>query len=248
MLRIEERLQEKLRVARRTIGVAGRILPAHARDHDAASPRGLAEQSSAVDVALRSWSRPSVESASTGGALAVVASTTDGFVAAIRESGTTRLIADVGGGMSSDPCVLSEAVGLASGKQASTAADAITPVLDRINACLLTSRANVAIDFAAAASARARRAALTRVAQTLARTPRHRRSLMATLAHAARAVATAPLGEGAERVLETLVDADLPDEAWLRSMATFGALNARPVRPVAGSSAELVGLIVLVRQ
>jgi hypothetical protein len=47
------------------------------------------------------------------------------------------------------------------------------------------------------------------------------------LADAVRAVAIAPLAEGAERILETLVRAELPDEAWLRSIAAFGELNIR---------------------
>ena len=64
--------------------------------------------------------------------------------------------------------------------------------------------------------------------ESLARAPRHTRSRLAPLADAARAVASAPLGEGAERILETLAAAELPDEAWLRSIAAFGELNVRP--------------------
>ena len=69
--------------------------------------------------------------------------------------------------------------------------------------------------------------ALTRVARALARVPRHRRSALAPLAAAARHAVTATLAEGAERILDTLVAADLPDEAWLRSVAAFAELNAR---------------------
>jgi hypothetical protein len=36
------------------------------------------------------------------------------------------------------------------------------------------------------------------------------------------------MAEGAERILEMLLDSELPDEAWLRSLATFGELNVRP--------------------
>jgi hypothetical protein len=53
------------------------------------------------------------------------------------------------------------------------------------------------------------------------------------------------LAEGAERILETLVHAELPDEAWLRSIATFGALNARPVDQRARSSGSAVVAVVL---
>jgi hypothetical protein len=35
------------------------------------------------------------------------------------------------------------------------------------------------------------------------------------------------MAEGAERILDLLVDSELPDEAWLRTIATFGELNGR---------------------
>jgi hypothetical protein len=70
--------------------------------------------------------------------------------------------------------------------------------------------------------------------------------MLAPLADTARAVATAPLGEGAERILETLVRAELPDEAWLRSIATFGELNARPVgRPARGRGSAVIAVVLL---
>jgi hypothetical protein len=87
-----------------------------------------------------------------------------------------------------------------------------------------------------------------RVARALARAPRHQRSLLAPLADSARAIATAPLAEGAERILETLVRAELPDEAWLRSIATFGELNARPVATGArGATGIAVIAVILLR-
>jgi hypothetical protein len=75
--------------------------------------------------------------------------------------------------------------------------------------------------------------------------PRHRRALLALLADAVRAVAVAPLTEGAERMLETLVREELPDEAWLRSIATFGELNARDVVDVPSPTAPRVVAILL---
>jgi hypothetical protein len=89
---------------------------------------------------------------------------------------------------------------------------------------------------------------LLRVARALARAPRHQRSALAPLANAARAVAIAPLAEGAERILETLVGAELPDEAWLRSIAAFGALNTgRPSAPATRADlGSVVAVILLV--
>jgi hypothetical protein len=87
------------------------------------------------------------------------------------------------------------------------------------------------------------------VARALSRTPRHRRALIAPLVTAARSVATAPLAEGAERVLDTLVDADLPDEAWLRSIAAFGELHMRPeTAPGTGDRSRVRAILLLVKE
>jgi len=67
--------------------------------------------------------------------------------------------------------------------------------------------------------------------------------MLAPLAAAARAAATAPLPEGAERVLDTLVSAELSDEAWLRSVAAFGEVNAR--RAMGEISASVEAIILL---
>ena len=101
------------------------------------------------------------------------------------------------------------------------------------------------IDLSAAAVARARRAALARVARTLARTPRHRLPLVAPLARAARTVAVAPLGAGAERILETLVTAELPDEAWLRTIATFGEVNIATPRALPAPPDSLAFIVFM---
>jgi hypothetical protein len=54
------------------------------------------------------------------------------------------------------------------------------------------------------------------------------------------------MAEGAERILDMLVESQLPDEAWLRSIATFGELNARPRAQGAQSfGAESIIAIVL---
>jgi hypothetical protein len=42
------------------------------------------------------------------------------------------------------------------------------------------------------------------------------------------------------------VRAELPDEAWLRSIATFGELNARPVERRRPSGAEVIAMILFI--
>ncbi|HEY4307397.1 MAG TPA: DEAD/DEAH box helicase [Gemmatimonadaceae bacterium] len=248
MLRIQDRLREKLAIAQRAVGVAGRILPAaFAAAEPMAKARSLAERSSVIDRRLREWSTSSLGAFSRP-TIAAVSSPFSGFVAAVSIAGVPHLIAEIGRGITDDPAALDLATSHALGRDIAAPMPTIASTLDHIVAYLASRRGADAIDFTAAASARGRRAALARVAQALARTPRHRRTLIAPLVDAARSIATAPLGEGAERVLDTLVQADLPDEAWLRSIATFGELNARQVKTSQrGAGARILAVVVLVR-
>ncbi len=238
-LQLEKRLALKLRVANRTIGVAGHILPAW----NAASlgERGLADSDGELRRHLSTWlAVEDIEQAPTGGPIvAAVESDTDGFLALVAGEEAPMLVTDSGGELSTSPHRLLGAV-----RSASTSA--VTPDLaraeaatKRVEAWLGHRRASASIDFTTAASSRTRRLALSRVAHALSRAPRHRRTLLAPLAAAARAAATAALPEGAERLLDTLVAAELSDEAWLRSVAAFGELNAR--RPAAGGNAGNAG-------
>lgn len=254
MLRIQDRLRDKLRIAQHAVGIGGHILPAAFTSSEpavttTAPARSLAERSSLVHRGLREWTHEALERTAGGRpCVAVVASPVDGFIAAVRTSSSPRIVVDVGDGPTEDVASVERAIRLASGTEVCGRAAIISTTLARIAAFVQWSRAAESIDFAAAASARARRATLARVARALARTPRYRRALIAPLVDAARAVATASLGEGAERILETLVRAELPDEAWLRSIATFAELNARaaPVAPP-DTAGEIVAVVVLAR-
>jgi hypothetical protein len=91
----------------------------------------------------------------------------------------------------------------------------------------LARRAGVSIaGLVAPRTARSRRRVLDRIAAVGARAPRHRRAPLSPLLAEARRAASAPLGVGAERVLEALAASELDDEAWLRAVATFGRLHS----------------------
>lgn len=256
MLAIEQRLRDKLSVAARTIGVAGGILPSFVTTPRSPADQGLAEQTGEIDRMLREWRTtssgepdPSVTNtilvASVGrSAEQLPACAVAGFLAVVRERGAPRLIADIGAGVANDPRTIREAVVRATALDRAPTDRLIRGALERVYAYLQSSRGRASIDFAAAASARSRRAALGRIAQTLARAPRYRRAALVQLADAARTAATAPLGEGGERVLELLARADLPDEAWLRSLAAFGEANARAVATAPVGDVELFAMIV----
>jgi hypothetical protein len=231
LLRIDERLRDKLRVAQRTIGVAGHILPSLvplAIEH-----RGAAEAASDVRERLRSWIDRGAEPASGDDArampmVAALASDLDGAVALVVQPGGPQLIADIGGCIGASPAAVDAALRAARGSTFDVDDRAFDAAIQRIDRWLDVRFGASAVELPVITASRARRVALVRVARALSRAPRHRRALLAPLANAARSAAVAPLAEGAERVLDSLVASDLPDEAWLRSIAAFGELHARP--------------------
>ncbi len=247
-LRIEQRLRDKLGIAQRTIGVAGRILPSPLgvppQAHD--TGRGLAEQESAVNEQLRQWlnSRFSLPRR-TEVSIAAAASAHCGFLALVRDRDGARLVANVGGGIETRVASLLDAVAACNGTPAAVDTNRAARVVGQLAVWLDARAGELLVDFRAASTARSRRLALRRTAEVLARAPRHQRAVLAPLADAVRVVATAALGEGAERILESLVQAELPDEAWLRSIATFGALNVRNRWPSISGSPERGGGAVL---
>ena len=231
LLRIDERLRDKLRVAQRTIGVAGHILPSLvplAIEH-----RSAAEAASDVRDRLRSWIERGATPASGDDAcptpmVAAVASDVDGAIALVHQPGGPRLIADIGGGVEASPATVDAALRAARGSTLDADDTVFDAAAQRIDRWLDARFGASAVELPVITASRSRRVALVRVARALSRAPRHRRALLAPLAHAARSAAVAPLAEGAERVLDSLVASDLPDEAWLRSIAAFGELHARP--------------------
>lgn len=241
VLRMDARLREKLRVAQRMIGVAGRILPSAF----ASIERGAAEDSASIDVTLRGWLVDAPARTETSLAIAAVCAERSGFLAAVHDGHAPRLIADLGDGVTEGSEVIVRALMLASGPGMIPNSSDVSRTIERIERHLRSHRAAASIDLRSAAAGRSRRAALARVARAVARTPRHQRAQMAALADAARAAATAPLAEGAERILELLVTSGLPDDAWLRSIASFGELNARP-GPPSPDSAEAARIVAVI--
>lgn len=213
--------------------------------------RGLAEQAGAIHGRLNDWielrkpasDRPCADAP----IIAAVECDIHGFLAMVRDDDGPRLIANVGSGVTTATDAIGRALVAAECSESAFGPEAAGPALRQIDGWLAARRGASTIDLQAAAAARLRRAALVRVARVLARAPRHQRALLAPLADTARSIATAPLAEGAERILEMLVRVELPDEAWLRSIATFGELNARPVerraRDVGG--AAVIAVILL---
>ncbi|HEV8218554.1 MAG TPA: DEAD/DEAH box helicase [Gemmatimonadaceae bacterium] len=239
LLQLETRLSAKLRVASRTIGVAGHILPAWSTS--GLAERSLADSDGELRRQLIAW-RCAVERVLPMGKpiISATQSVEEGFLALLGDEPTPRLVTNIGGEISTSPARLLDAVRLASGPEAKPDPDLAEAARHSLDGWLANRCGSASIDFSAAAASRTRRLALNRVAHALSSAPRHRRMMLAPLAAAARAAATAPLPEGAERVLDTLVSAELSDEAWLRSVAAFGELNARRATAEISGSVEAI--------
>lgn len=244
LLRIEARLRDKLSLAQRSIGVAGRILPSPLGE--VSITRGLAEKRGAFDAVLRGWLADTPSGQSSRCLVASVATDRRGFLALASLDGDPVHVADLGDGPTMSIDVVARAVDLCDrGNEAVVDPARVQDAIATVSRWMSMRAATAMVDLGVVSAARARRAALSRAAQMLARAPRHRRSSLAPLVDAARAVASAPLAEGAERILEMLVAAELPDEAWLRSIAAFGELNARPrTRGPASGASDVLALIL----
>jgi len=249
LLRIDERLRDKLRVAQRTIGVAGHILPSLVAPPVAL--RGAAEIASDVREQLGRWldegKAPPAAGDYSQPTVAGCESDIDGVLAVLIQPAGHSLVADIGAGLEATPATIYAALAAAHGVGAQIDDDAIIAAIQRLDRWLDARFGASAVELPAILGSRARRVALARVARALSRAPRHRRALLAPLAHAARSVAAAPLAEGAERVLDSLVACDLPDEAWLRSIAAFGELNARPDPWHGAERGRVAAVLLLVR-
>jgi hypothetical protein len=239
-MRIDARLRDKLAVARRTIGIAGQILPSPTAPatHDS----GIAEREGAIQRRLRAWLCAGDVEQIEGDAAAAVRGEHPGFLALV-ENDQPQLVACVRWAISTAAADILEALDMAEGPPVEIDAESLDQARRAVDRWLEHARAASAVDFATAASMRVRRSTLAKVEQALATAPRHRRVQMAALAEAARSVVTSPLSEGAERVLAALACAEQPDEVWLRSVAAFGELHARA--PAARNAAHRVLAIIL---
>jgi superfamily II DNA or RNA helicase len=247
LLGIEERLRHKIKLAQRTVGVAGRILPAMPLVASPSTDRSLAESHGVVRQRLRSW-RTLDGAPQPGGGRTLVAAVEArccGFLALVQGSDGTQLIASLGAAPARSSVAIAEAADIAGGRETPIAEASLIALIDQLEQWLAAEHAASLVDFRTATASRARRHALARVAQAMARAPRHRRALLAPLVNAARAAAVAPLAEGAERILDMLVSAELPDEAWLRSVAAFGEVNARA--PSADAAAPAPAIVALIQ-
>jgi superfamily II DNA or RNA helicase len=258
VLTVERRLRQKLRTMEEVIGSDGAVLPALAMSEsigDAPRPSSTRVREE-IDRLMRRW-RADGEAEHIAHAGSALGDLADGeapltlacvssprpvvLALAIEDSRPVLAAAVDGMELAEDDRVVLDALALAAGGDAALDERVRTDAIARAERWLARRRGAEASGALAWRGA-SRLMALRRIAGLSARAPHHRRALLAPLTMVARRVVTAPYALGAERVLDELASAPLPDEAWLRALASFGAMHG--TREGERSESRLVAVIV----
>ena len=232
LLRVEQRLHTKLRAANRAVGIAGTILPSAAPNDSPSATR----QHERLRHVVASWQTDDARTPDGHRPLVAVQHTTRSCVlAAYRDPDSAcSLAASVDNHpFTDDPVVILEVAILLSPEECGSNQPYDAPDDAVARALALSTRwvaRRTAVDATGGAlplHAPGRRHAMRRIVSITTRAPHHLRPTLAPLAARARRAITLPFGVGAERVLDDLATASLPDEAWLRALGTFADVQER---------------------
>ena len=238
LIAVDERLRQKLRLVRATIGGPTSILPPVMPGLTPSSAESPAES---VRQALDRWRRGHSTELGDAAAVGAVQAPEHGFIAAIMTADGPVLMAGLRDVITTDPAVVAEAVGMAEGADCAFDPDDVAVASAHIAAWFASRRA--AATAGAGASEPLRRRIIGRIADIARRTPVHRRPILATAAASARAVAAVPMGAGAERQLAQLATSELSDEEWLAAVVAFG--DRQPRRNPPEQEPRIIGLLLL---
>jgi superfamily II DNA or RNA helicase len=252
VLSVERRLREKLRTMEEIIGSTGAVLPESLSSDEAGArnSESSARLRERIHRAMREWRERDGAGACTAEALDVGSSPRVACVAAPRAAvlalalcGARPVLAAAldRAELVEDARVVLAAIEIVSGCDAALDDGAQADAVARAERWLARRTGGRAAGTLAWRGS-SRRIALRRIAALSARAPHHTRALIAPLAMVARRVVTAPYALGAERVLDELASAPLPDEAWLRALASFGAMHG--AREKEREEARLVAVII----
>jgi superfamily II DNA or RNA helicase len=224
LVRVEERLRAKLGATARAVGVVGTILPSLALRDESAPASSPPEWSERLIAAASGWLADDVVVATTP-IVAAVRADLGGFIAVVCDDRGSRLVGALGAEATDAPDTMLRALGEAGGGDAEIDAMQLERARDALRRWRSAHRDHRDVTLDGALHARSRRTVVDRIAAIARRAPRHRRPEISALAAVARQTVTAHYGVGAEQVLEQLAAADMPDEAWLRAVGTFGAIH-----------------------
>ena len=224
MIELRARLTGKVRVASEIVGGA---FDPFGGSNVASSPIDAGE---AVRQATAAWLLNGDAGDPNSPVVAAAESPVCAWIAVVVTNGARRLIGDFGSGITDSP----EDLGLL----IPHIRDAVAVPEERRGAVLKAIHEWVAArDASACAEIRspARRAVLERLALTVSRAPRHRRSALVAAAQSARSALSNAASVGTERILATLARSKADDAAWLQSLEAFAALHAENGSPQARS-------------
>jgi hypothetical protein len=220
VLEVESRLRAKLRIAARLVGIGTGALPTIELDSDSAPTSSMSELLSLLER-WRSDAPAGDARRGTTPACSGVVSSAAGYLALIADGDERLLIADIGTGPTLDPRVVGRAALLANGEATLPHRDAIAAAHDSISKWWVGRITREAICRFSAEGTRIRAKLAARIDATLAGTPRHARTSVASIASAARQTLRVPLGIGAERRLADLAEW-AGDARWLGELAALG--------------------------
>ena len=225
LLRVEQRLRDKLNVAARAVGVAGAILPGPLC---MSAPRAATSHLEHVTTMLRGWRGAVRAPDGDGPVVAIVRGAEDLAIACIAAPGQPATLAVMRNGhVTAAASDVERAIPLALGEDVAADDALVATIRSSFEHWLRRMSISSVVDLGALRVARSRRELLRRVDGIVRRSPRHVETRLAPLVRAARMAAAATLSAGAERVLDQLARAPMPDDAWLSAIGEFAALNAR---------------------
>jgi superfamily II DNA or RNA helicase len=252
VLRVEERLVEKARAARCSIGRSS--IPVFGADDQVTTlqqfvaENSVAELTEGIRATLKAWlgssdalELPGEDPGSEQLLVAACRSQRCGFIALMEEAdGTKLLVALDGGHPSADPAAVRTALASAGGQDISPNASRVEYALAAVERWRADQKA------AADAGARSgiappRRRVLRRIASTVAQARPDRRPAFAALGASARKIVARLRSAGFELLLGELADEPMESEAWLRAVIALDG------GPSANESAHTVAQLPLLR-
>lgn len=265
LIRLEATITAKMREAEATVGgfhsvlasAPGDKLATEASVDSRSAPQAPTAAAERIRFILRRWYTQNALAAelrlplaSEGTRVAAVGSRQSGFLAMCAQGAKLALVASDGRRVTNEP---SEVLGLllhADGRDVPPQFEAVTGALNLLQSHLRTEH-TVALTYPqSAVAAQARRAALRRVSAIVQNGRPHARSRLLELAIVARDAILGRLGVAAEAELMRLVEADLPDEEWLRAIGdqVAGAVEAKhgpDLRHGRASAARVMAILLL---
>ncbi len=238
LLRIEQIIEDKIRVARSVVGDVRAVVPSSGCDAQSFQATSLPDLPAPplVDEAIRRVMATWIDNEPANGAasdavaplVSAVAASGDGFLAACVIGSRRVLLASSADGVTGE---LREILGKAmhaTGVSTPVSAAVLRDALLRLHSHFRERNATRDMTQEAVSISRMRHAVLRRISAVAGRARPHLRSRTATEAQRARSVVLGRYGIATEAALCRLACSKTTDEDWLRSIIEFGRAQTQP--------------------